>query len=355
MVGDDHVRAGAEKGSQYLAHGAPLVQPAFLCRRLDHGIFAADVVDADRKVCARAQSADDVEIGQGGLDHEDIRPFRLVRRRFAQRLSPVAAVHLIALAVAVARGGLRRVAEGPVEGGGELGAVAHDRHLRIARAVQLFADGRHHPVHHRRGRHHICPRAHRRQRRRRVQGEGCVVVHIPRPVQRPAVAVRCVFAQADVGDEQGALAALRKQRPQGADGAGHDALFVGGAAARLVLVFGDAEQQNAAYPRVQGGVRRLAQAVDGIAVHARHGGDLFLHVLPPAHEQRPDELFRADGRLRHQIAQQLRAARPSQSLHTISSDRCTAHTAGTACLFLKFELYTPPLPKRAPCKTFFKI
>ena len=69
----------------------------------------------------------------------------------------VVGVHLIAPAVTEGRGGTGGIPEGAVEGGGVLGAVAHDGGVDISRLVQGLTDCLDVPVHHVAGGHHVCP------------------------------------------------------------------------------------------------------------------------------------------------------------------------------------------------------
>ena len=116
---------------RFQGHG-PLVDPAALGGGLDHAVLARDVVRRQRHAGkAIAHRAHDVEIGQRRLDHDHVGPFGQVERHLAQRLAGVGGrVHLVAAAIAELRRAFGGVAERAVERAGELGRVAHDRHVR---------------------------------------------------------------------------------------------------------------------------------------------------------------------------------------------------------------------------------
>lgn len=73
---------------------------------------------------------DDVEIGQGRFDHDDVGPFVEVEVDFLQGFTAVGRIHLIAPAVAEVRCRIGSVAEGTVIGRGVFGGVGHDADIR---------------------------------------------------------------------------------------------------------------------------------------------------------------------------------------------------------------------------------
>ena len=97
---------------------------------LDHRVLARDVVGGHRHAEPLLDPADDVEVGQGRLDHDHVGPFGQVERHLADRLVAVGRVHLVRPAVAERRGALGGVAEGAVIAAGELGGVGQDRQVR---------------------------------------------------------------------------------------------------------------------------------------------------------------------------------------------------------------------------------
>ena len=73
-------------------------------------------------------------------------------------------IHLIAFAVAFARGGVGRFTEGAVVSRGVFGGISHDRCADEVVVVEDLADRRHAAVHHIRGSHHIGAGFHMAQR-----------------------------------------------------------------------------------------------------------------------------------------------------------------------------------------------
>src|SRR5262249_27570769 len=147
-----------DAGEDFQSHAA-LVDPAFLRGRLDHGKLAADVVRRHRYFEAILDPANDVEIGQGRLDHDDVGAFGKVKGDLAERLVAVGRVHLVAGAVAELGRRFGGVAERTVETGSVFGCVAHDRQPRVAGGVQPGADCLNHTVQHAAGRHQVGPGA----------------------------------------------------------------------------------------------------------------------------------------------------------------------------------------------------
>ena len=103
------------------------IQP-FCGGGLDHRVFAARRCRRRAGTSKRVlDPADDVEVGEGRLDHDHVSAFGEVEGDLAEGLVAVGGVHLVAAAVAELRGALGGVAEGPVEGAGVLGGVGQDR------------------------------------------------------------------------------------------------------------------------------------------------------------------------------------------------------------------------------------
>lgn len=119
-----------------------------------------------------------------------------------QAFHRVGGVHLIGLAVAVMRGGLRRVAERAVERGGVLHRIGHDRRIHIPRLVQRFADSQNAAVHHVGRRHHVRTGLDMAEGGLGKQFQRGIVHHFAAGVaflQNAAMTVRSVFAQTHVG------------------------------------------------------------------------------------------------------------------------------------------------------------
>ena len=73
-----------------------------------------------------AGAGDYVQVGQGGLDHHNVRTLVNVRLDLPQGHPSVGGVRLVAASIAVLWGGICRHPEGAVEGGSMLGSIGHD-------------------------------------------------------------------------------------------------------------------------------------------------------------------------------------------------------------------------------------
>ena len=262
------------------------------------------------------QPRDHVEVVPGRLHHQQVGALRLVQQRLAQRLAGVGRIHLVAPAVAFLRTRVGGVAERAVEGGGELGRVAHDRgRLGEALVVERAADGPHAAVHHVAGRDQVGAGPGVRdgdaaeQRQRRVVGDRAVVV------EHAAVAVVGVLAEADIGRDHEA----RRGGPDGARRDLHGAVRIPRGRALGVLRRGQAEQDHAA-DAGGGGALRLGRRQVGRQVRdAREGGDRLPATLAGNDEHGEDQMLRFETGLAHEIAQTLRppeSAGPDGMRHT---------------------------------------
>ena len=162
-----------------LEHGGALVEVAGGCRRLDHRVLAADVVGGERHRRVVLDAADQVEVGQRRLDHDDVGALLDVEPRLAHRLVAVGRVHLVAAAVAERGRRVGGLAERPVEGRGELRRVRHDRGVGEAFVVERGADRADAAVHHVARGDDVGAGAGLRDGRARQQLERRVVVDAP--------------------------------------------------------------------------------------------------------------------------------------------------------------------------------
>ena len=176
VVGDHDVGAGAADAGQRLEHGGALVEQSALGGGLEHGVLAADVVGRDGHARGLLDAADDVQVGQRGLDHQDVGALVGVELGLAHGLERVGRIHLVALAVARLRRAVGGDAERAVEGGGVLGRVGDDRRLAQPVLVERRAQGADAAVHHVAGRDGVRARLGLRDRGAREQLERLVVV-----------------------------------------------------------------------------------------------------------------------------------------------------------------------------------
>src|SRR5579859_7400003 len=156
VIGEEDGGAGALDAGQDFEDYAFFVKPAFGYGGFDHGVFAADVVGAYRDIEFVADGADDVEVGEGGLDHDHVRAFFQIQGDFFQGFAGVGGIHLVAAAVAELRRGLRGFAERAVKAGAVFCGVGKNGDIFEFVLVELFADGGDAAVHHVGGRDDIA-------------------------------------------------------------------------------------------------------------------------------------------------------------------------------------------------------
>src|ERR687887_464343 len=89
------MKTGSSRPTARLA----LVEEALCGRCFHHRVLAGDVVRRERQLEALARGADDVEVRQRRLDHQDVRSFGDVLLALAQSLAHVRGIHLVAAAV----------------------------------------------------------------------------------------------------------------------------------------------------------------------------------------------------------------------------------------------------------------
>ena len=132
------------------------------------------------------------------------------------------------------------------------------------------------------------------------QLDGQVVVHLAL-ADDPAVPVRGVLAEADVGDHDDLRVGLLQRPDRHLD----DALVVVGLRADLVLARRDAEEQHGA-DTGGGDLGHLGDRLgDREALHAGHRGDRLAHTLARGDEEGLDEVLRSQLGLADQVAERL--------------------------------------------------
>src|SRR5208283_2106929 len=94
-IRNDHVGAGAFDRGQNFEGRAFLVDPAVHAGGANHRIFAGQVVGSDRDIKLLLHAIDEVEVGQGGLDHHDVGAFLEVKRDLTHGLVTVGRIHLV--------------------------------------------------------------------------------------------------------------------------------------------------------------------------------------------------------------------------------------------------------------------
>src|SRR5580704_5502815 len=148
VIGKDCGRAGALDAGHDLKHDALFVNPAVAGGRFHHRIFSTDVIGGDRHVEPLADTDDDVQIRQGGLDHDDVRTFLEVELHFPERFAGIGGIHLVAAAIPELGRRLRGFAERTVKRGAVLGSIRENGDVGEFVFIKLSADGCHAAVHH---------------------------------------------------------------------------------------------------------------------------------------------------------------------------------------------------------------
>src|SRR5450755_1091752 len=303
-VGDDHIGSGTADAGEYFGDDAALVDPAILGGSFNHGVFAADVVGGDGQIAAVAHLANYVEVGEGGLDHDDIGPLGDIQCDLAQGFAGVGGVHLVGTAIAELRRGTGGLSEGSVEAGGELGGVGHDGRLLKALLIQQGADRADTTIHHVGGRNDIRASFDVREGHVAQQLQCFVVLHIA-VLDDAAMPVAGVFTQANVGDDQ-RIRCLGLQTP---DRLLDDALLGVCLRAYLVLLVGDAKEQYGWNAQARDALRFTPQVLQRPLHNPWHGGNLAWLVDAFRNEERVDELLDVQVRLADHAAQPIVLAR----------------------------------------------
>ena len=142
--------------------------------------------------------------GKRRLDHHDVGPFVDVDLHFAHRLFDVGRIELMTATIAELRCRIRRIAERTVEAGTVLRRIRHDGRLLVSSLVERPSDGGDAAIHHVRRRDDVSA-SHRVRERCLCQVHHRDVVDDVLSLDDPAMAMRRVFAQANVGDDDQVL------------------------------------------------------------------------------------------------------------------------------------------------------
>ena len=175
---------------------------------VDHGVFSTHVVDRDWAVGRGMDRRHHIEVGQGRLDHEEVRALGFVQLCFHHGFFDRRSwVHLVAPSVTGARRGACCVAEGSVEGRGVLDGVGQHPSAVMSSIFQSGADGPDASVHHVGCTDVICPGLGGQDGH---LSEGChrFVVEDGTASHVAAVTVICDRAHADVGHQNHGIAVV---------------------------------------------------------------------------------------------------------------------------------------------------
>ena len=256
----------------------------------------------------RLDPVDDVEIGQRGFDHHDVRAFFDIQRHFAQGLVAVRRVHLIGSAVAKLRRGFRRLSEGPVKGRAVFGRVCHNGNAVKPLGVKRRADRPDPSIHHVRRRDHIRARPHMREGFFDEISDGFIVVYLVVDDDTAMPVVR-VFAKTHIGDhvEIGHLFFNR------GDGALNNAPIAIRLATRRVFAIGNAEENRRGNAQIGDFSARLNRDIDRHLMVARHRSNFSFHAFARAHKQGHDEIVNPQVIFAHHSPHRFTAAHPAHA------------------------------------------
>ena len=302
-VGQDNACTRPANSHERFEGDGPFVEPAARGGRFDHAVLAGDVVRGDRhagKVLAYV--ANDIEVGQGRLDHNHVRAFGQVELHFPDCLaSSRSRIHLVAMPAAELRRTFGRIAKRAIERAGVLGGVTHDRNVREPSAVETTADRADHAIHHTARGDQVRASLGMTNSLAGEQFERSVVVDIHATrgiVDDAAVAVTGVLAKANIGNDQQVRRGLFGSR----DSRLHDAVLGVGVAAGGVLFVRDTEQNHAAQAKL-GCLRNvLCKRIWRKLELPRHRVDRPPQVLAGADEEWEHEVGRPQLGLTDQLA-----------------------------------------------------
>src|SRR5436190_1809884 len=298
VIGKNDFCSGALEARQDFQDNSLFIQPALLRRRLDHGVFSADVICADRNIKRIAHPADDIQVRQRGLHHHHVGTLFEIQLHFLQRLSRIGWVHLIAAPVAKLGSRLSRFPEGSVEARTIFCGIRKNGNVVELVFIQRFTNGPHPPVHHvRRGDDVgagacVGERLLSKNRHRGIIGHFAVLDNTTMTMVR-------VFAEADVGnDKKFQLCSANRF-----NGELDYALGAEGAGAAWVLGFGQSKKNDPGNPERLNLAAFLHNLIDRLLVNAGHGADFLANLGTRTHEQRIDETRRSKARLANKVTQ----------------------------------------------------
>ena len=273
-VGEDHVCTCAVDAGEGFEDHFLFVEPACGGGAADHEVFAADLVGGDGERGGSAEGVDDVEVGAGGFDHEDVGAFCFVEGGFAKGFAGVGWVHLVGFLVTGARCGVESAAEGAVAGAGVFGGVAEDGGVGESVGVESGANGTDAAVHHVAWGDDVCSGAGVGEGLVAEDGDGFVIEDGSVGGDEAVVAVAVVGVESDVGDD----GEVREGVFEGADGEGDEAVGVEGffCARGFEGVVDAREEYDGADAFGEGCGGFGDEAIEGPAVAAWHGGDGFV-------------------------------------------------------------------------------
>ena len=199
-VGEHEIGARAFDGVEMLERDGRAVEPSVGRRRLDHRVLTRHVIGGDRHVELGAHARDDIEVRQRRLDHDDVRAFGDVEPHLFDRLSGIADVLLVSLAIAaIGDGDIDGIAERAVQRRGIFSAVGENDAVGEVSVVERRSDGGHLTIHHAGRCDDVGACRGLRDCDAPVEVERGVVVDTAFAVEDAAMAMVGVFVDAEIG------------------------------------------------------------------------------------------------------------------------------------------------------------
>ena len=232
--------------------------------------------------------SDDVEVGQGWLDHQHVRALVLVHFGFHDGFPHgCAGVHLVAAPVPLLRRRSRRVTEGPIEGRSEFHRVRKDACLVVSSVFKGLSNGSDSAVHHV-GSTDVIGTGLGRDHSHLGEGRDGAIVDDGPVMDVTAVAVVGHRAHAHVGHQHHRVAVVFSKRPQGPH---HGPVVVQAEGARCVFFRLGVDGEEHVALQAHGHVLRHAftKHVHGLSMDAGKARDRFVHTIAFNHEMRLDK------------------------------------------------------------------
>ena len=113
------------------------------------------MINRHRFAKAFSRAPEDVDVGKGGLDHNNIGAFIDIEPDFAQRFIGIGRIHLIGATIAKLRRTFGGVAKRAVKDGSKLRRVTHYAGIGETAGIERFANRADAAVHHVAGRDHV--------------------------------------------------------------------------------------------------------------------------------------------------------------------------------------------------------
>ena len=261
--------------------------------RLQHRVFAADLISVGRHLEFVLHAPNDIEIRHPRLDHHHVGAFGEVERNLAQRFVAVGRVHLVGVFVTLAEvaGGTHGIAKRPVKARRVLRRISQYPRVDLPGTVELGADARDTSIHHVGRRNDIGASLRMAERLFCQRFERLVVEHV---TARVVGGDQAVLPVAGIGIERhvGNDAEFGKFFLQRRDHARHETvripcLFGSG---RLERRIDDGKQRQRRYAQRLRAFGRAQQSIQALSLDTGHRTDGLDAIHAFKHEDRINQV-----------------------------------------------------------------